>query len=256
MIRVVKPSSPPKILRDANSRGPRATRKLEEAYDQGERDFEFDSGIYAAKSVKNALVKAQHGKCCFCESQVTHVDYGDVEHFRPKGGFRQKESDPLSKPGYYWLAYDWSNLFLSCALCNQRYKRNLFPLLDRSKRARSHHDDIGDERPLFLNPAEDDPEKHIRFRAETPYAIGGSRRGKATIAALALDRPELQEMRRRRLAEAMRSLRTVRVLKELRQQMGELDREQQSLLEEHEAALKEYRDVATEYSSMLKAVLS
>ena len=255
MIRVVKPISPPQILRDDSSRGPRATRKLEEAYDEGERDFEFDSGIYAAKSVKNALVKAQHGKCCFCESRVLHVDYGDVEHFRPKGGFRQRESDPLAKPGYYWLAYDWSNLFLSCALCNQRYKRNLFPLLGPSKRARSHHDDIRDEQPLFIHPSDDDPEKHIGFRAETPYAIGGSRRGKATIAALALDRVELQEMRLRRLREAKRSLRTLRVLTELRQRMGQLDREQQSLLEEHEAALNEYRDVAAEYSSMLKAAL-
>jgi uncharacterized protein (TIGR02646 family) len=256
LIRVVKPDSPPKILRDENSRGPRATRKLERAYDQGERDFEFDSGIYAAKSVKNALIKAQHGKCCFCESRVLHVDYGDVEHFRPKGGFRQKESDALSKPGYYWLAYDWSNLFLSCALCNQRYKGNLFPLLDPSKRARSHRDDIRDEQPLFIHASADDPEKCIGFRAETPYAIGGSRRGRATIGALALDRPELQELRRRRLAEAMRSLRTVRVLKRLLQQLGDLNREQQSLLEEHEAALKEYRDAATEYSSMLKAALS
>ena len=69
---------------------------------------------YSAKSVKNALIKAQHEKCCFCEAKGTHVAYGDVEHFRPKGGFRQDPNDPLGRPGYYWHAYAWENLFFSC----------------------------------------------------------------------------------------------------------------------------------------------
>ena len=253
MIRVVKPDSPPKILRDGRSRGPRATKKLKKAYEQGERHFEFHSDIYGAKPVKNALIKAQHGKCCFCESTFMHIGYGDVEHFRPKGGFRQKESDLLSGPGYYWLAYDWSNLFFSCTLCNQRYKRNLFPLVDAAKRARSHHDNVHDERPLFLSPSEDDPEKHIGFRAEIAYPVRGSRRGKATIRALGLDRPELEERRRERLAEAKRTSRTVKVLTAIRDRNGALDPKLEALLEEHRAALARYLEPTAEYSAMLKA---
>ncbi len=116
MIRVDKPRTAPKILREQASSGPKTTAALKKAYDSGQREFEFKSSIYAAKSVKSHLIRAQHGKCCFCESKITHVDYGDVEHFRPKSAFRQKSSDSLEKPGYYWLAYEWDNLFLSCAL--------------------------------------------------------------------------------------------------------------------------------------------
>ena len=256
MIRVVKSDSPPKILRDKRSRGPRATQRLKDAYDLGERHFKFDSGIYAAKSVKNVLIKAQYGKCCFCESTFMHIGYGDVEHFRPKGGFRQKESNPLSEPGYYWLAYDWSNLLLSCTLCNQRYKKNLFPLVDPAKRARSHHDNVGDEQPLLINPSEDDPGKHIGFREEIPYAVRGSRRGKATISTLGLDRPELEERRRERLSEAKRTIRTVKVLTDMRDRNGALAPELEGLLAQHRAALARYLDPAAEYSAMLRAALT
>ena len=145
MIRVIKPQTAPLILRDPNKRGPKATRKLRGAYDHGTRAFTFNSDIYGAKSVKKALIKAQHDKCCFCESKITHVAYGDVEHFRPKGGYRQRPEDELEQPGYYWLAYAWTNLYLSCQLCNQRYKANLFPLKDPDRRAKSHHEDVAAE---------------------------------------------------------------------------------------------------------------
>ncbi len=256
MIRVVKPGRPPKILRDANARGPKATKKLNDAYDDGQRDFEFKSNIYGDKSVKAALVKAQHKKCCFCESKVTHISPGDVEHFRPKGGFRQKASDPLTTPGYYWLAYEWSNLFLSCTLCNQRYKANLFPLAVTRNRARSHKDDVSDERPLFIHPSDDDPEQYIGFRDEVVYAIDGKRRGKVTIEALGLDRPELEEMRRDRLEPANRSKRAVSLFRQLRDRPGGLSAELESILKEHEAAVAAYLDPTVEYYSMLKTALS
>ena len=200
MIRVRKPARAPRILRE---RGRTTTDSNCEAFDStpsnylnGNEIFEFDRTIYAAKSVKNALTKAQHEKCCFCESKVTHVAYGDVEHFRPKAGFRQTQSDPLGRPGYYWLAYNWENLFFSCQLCNQRFKRNLFPLKNSGRRARSHRDDLGREEPLFIDPAAMDPTTFISFRDEYPYAIGGNQIGKTTIQALGLDREALNERRR------------------------------------------------------------
>jgi hypothetical protein len=132
MIRIRKPRKAPEILR---TKGKAKRKELCKAYlaspddyRTGKRKPEFDSGIYGSRSVKRALIKAQHGKCAFCESKITHIAYGDVEHFRPKAGVRQKASDKLQRPGYYWLAYEWRNLLLSCQLCNQRYKENLFPL--------------------------------------------------------------------------------------------------------------------------------
>ncbi len=185
----------------AYSRAPRS-------YESGRKSFEFDSGIYAHETVKQALREAQHDKCAFCESKFTHISYGDVEHFRPKAGWCQEAGEPLTRPGYYWLAYEWTNLFLSCTLCNQRFKRNHFPLLTPTKRARSHQDDVTAEDPLLLDPAVDDPESFISFREEVPYAVEGNARGEATIRILRLQREELAEQRRERLGyvKALRDL--------------------------------------------------
>ena len=200
MIRIRKPNTAPRILRN---RGVAQTAADKAAYDgapqdyrSGDKTFEFKGSIYGAKSVKNALTKAQNEKCCFCEAKVTHVAYGDVEHFRPKGGYRQDPEDPLGRPGYYWRAYAWENLFFSCQLCNQRYKKNLFPLRNPGQRARSHHDDSAAEEALFIDPGAMNPEEFIAFRQEYPYAINGNDLGRMTIDALGLDREALAERRR------------------------------------------------------------
>ena len=199
MIRINKPHQVPNVLA---KKGKAKRRGLCSAYSRyandyrsGAKKFKFDSAIYGHKTVKTALIEAQHGKCSFCESRITHIAYGDVEHFRPKAGYRQLSSDELGRPGYYWLAYEWDNLFLSCQLCNQRFKKNFFPLLNPLERATSHRDDFEREEPLFINPAADDPEEFISFREEIPYAIDDNPRGKATIEMLGLDRNELNEVR-------------------------------------------------------------
>jgi uncharacterized protein (TIGR02646 family) len=200
VIRIIKPSKPPEVLRKkgalARRSHCRAYSRRPKRYREGAESFEFDASIYAHDSVREALLVAQHGKCAFCESKVTHIAYGDVEHFRPKAGWRQMESDPLQRPGYYWLAYEWTNLFMACTLCNQRFKRNLFPLRAPGKRARSHKDDVTAEKPLLVDPARDDPEGFISFREEVPYAVNGNARGESTIKILGLKREALAESRR------------------------------------------------------------
>lgn len=197
MIKIHKPG-PPDVLRSkgANARRSHSVQFTSDpdAFRSGEKTFSFHT-VYKEDKVKGRLVEAQHHKCAFCESKVTHVAYGDVEHFRPKSGVRQSPGDDLMRPGYYWLAYEWENLFLACELCNRRHKQNLFPLEDPSTRARSHHDDISDEDPFFLHPSNDEPEQHIGFRKGVAFAKGGSFRGGETIAALGLNRTELYEMR-------------------------------------------------------------
>jgi uncharacterized protein (TIGR02646 family) len=202
MIRVAKPNPAPAILRNRGNATTEANNAAfdaePDAYRDGTRRFSFDGSLYGAKSVKNALIKAQHGKCAFCESKTTHIAYGDVEHFRPKGGARQSAGEPMALPGYYWLAYAWENLFLACTLCNQRFKQNLFPLADPDRRARNHREDVGAEAPLFLDPARDAPEEFIGFREEIAFPINDDPRGRATIEALGLNRPALTERRRDR----------------------------------------------------------
>lgn len=164
------------------------------AYRRGTKRFEFAKSIYAHDDVKAALRQAQHDKCAFCESRITHIVYGDVEHYRPKGEVRQKITDNEQYPGYYWLAYDWSNLFLSCPLCNQRFKRTCFPLRVARHRARSHKDDLNKESPLLIDPSTK-PEKDLTFAGEMAVPNKKSRKGRVTIEVLGLNRAELLERR-------------------------------------------------------------
>lgn len=195
MIRIHKPRQAPAILREKGTQRRSAHSRSFTLH--GARRFEFDRSIYGHHTVKEALLSAQHGKCCFCESKVRHVASGDVEHFRPKAAVRQSEDDPLDAPGYYWLAYDWSNLFFCCERCNRRHKANLFPLADPEKRVRRHHDArrIGVERPLFIDPGSEDPGRFMSFRRSSVYPIDDSERGKQTIRGLGLDRAALDENR-------------------------------------------------------------
>jgi uncharacterized protein (TIGR02646 family) len=174
--------------------------------------FKFDDSLYGAKEVKEALRQAQHGKCAFCESMVAHIAHGDVEHFRPKAGFVQREGGALTRPGYYWLVYEWTNLFFACQLCNQRFKKNLFPLRNPAQRALSHRDDLRKEKPLLLDPSAVDPAKYLGFREEFAYPIRNSKVGQITIAVLGLNRVELADMRRQFLRPIKRLITTRNLL--------------------------------------------
>ncbi len=172
--------------------------KLTKSFSNGLMDFNFDSGIYGNKEVKEKLIQLQGYKCCFCEAKIGHIAYGDVEHFRPKAGWVQND-EAINKPGYYWLAYDWDNLLLSCQLCNQRHKKNYFPLIDETKRAVNHTININNESPVFINPIIDNPEDYIEFNENEPEAIKSNIRGSITIKRLGLDRKELNEHRKKTL---------------------------------------------------------
>lgn len=104
---------------------------------------------YKTNDIKKALNDIYHGKCAFCETRSESMQ---VEHFRPKRG------------GYYWLAYSWDNLLLSCPTCNTN-KSDEFPLAEGGEKAHfvNTDDNIRDinvlsagydqsELPLLVNP--------------------------------------------------------------------------------------------------------
>ena len=197
MIRVARPPTKPEILL---TKGAEHTEQDKAAYDtdpdgycSANKTFKSKKTIYGHKSVKRALRDVQHSKCCYCEAKFGATYYGDVEHYRPKGAVKQSEISNKEYPGYYWLAYDWDNLLVSCKICNTD-KGCLFPLIDETTRARNHRDDIEKEQPVFINPVIDDPREHIIFRREEPIPI--TERGLKTIEYLKLRRPDLQEARR------------------------------------------------------------
>jgi uncharacterized protein (TIGR02646 family) len=261
VIRIKKPSGAPAALR---SQGSRATRKLCEQIEgdpEGYRAFRFKKEIYAHPSVKEALRRAQHGKCALCESRIDHVTYGDVEHFRPKAGYCQEPKDSLVQPGYYWLAYDWSNLLLCCQLCNQRFKRNHFPLAEPSRRARSHRDDISQEEPLLIHPAVEDPANFLEFRENVIRAIDENPRGEATIRSFGLDRPELEDQRLARFSLIRRVIPIIEQLIEMRDRLSGMRPEamtadEQRDLAEAEAAIEQFMGDSAEYAAMVRAALN
>ena len=121
--------------------------------------------------------------------------HGDVEHYRPKGGWVQDERDRLRRPGYYWLAYEWTNLLFACQKCNQSFKRNRFPLADPAARARSPTDDLAAETPLLIDPASEDPEETLGWDDDEPVprrpGTPAAARAEATVRLVGLDREEL-----------------------------------------------------------------
>ncbi len=264
MIRIKKSKRAPAIL---GTRGRQATKRLCEQYDASPEDYrngtrsftsrDFDSDIYGAPSVKDALQKAQHGKCAFCESKIMHIAYGDVEHFRPKAGYRQHPDSPLARPGYYWLVYEWSNLFFCCQLCNQRFKRNHFPLSDDSPRATCHHDDVRQECPLLVHPELEDPAAFLEFDGEYVRAIGGHPRGEATIRVLGLNRQEIVERRR----DVIDRIKVLLELRELMAQRIEADGSREDLRrlaaidEQLEWYMTDGRSDPAEYAAMIRAAI-
>ncbi|RFZ94133.1 hypothetical protein D0C36_00825 [Mucilaginibacter conchicola] len=197
MIRIIRPAVIPKKLKND---GPGLTKANNKAFHDDAakflKDLKIKTAVYGAKSVKKALKKAQHNKCCFCEKEQVD-EYGAVEHFRPKKGYKiDRKQKKMTKPGYFWLAYDWSNLFFVCGRCNTSFKGNLFPLKDDLKRAKSHKDNVADEVPLLLDPTGSgvmDPESHIYFKDQ--FVMYHSEFGQATIDICGLDRDELNNKR-------------------------------------------------------------
>jgi hypothetical protein len=195
MIKITRPLKVPKTLK---KKGADLTKANCDAFDKNEvkfiEKFTVDSAVYGAKSVKKALKKAQHNKCCFCEKDQVD-EYGAVEHYRPKAGYKiDKSEKELAKPGYYWLAYNWDNLLFVCGPCNTTYKQNFFPLQDELQRCKSHKDPITRETPLLLDPCGNkDPRDHIFFQNQFPMYKDAF--GQRTIELCGLDRDELNDQR-------------------------------------------------------------
>ena len=177
--------------------GSRQTARDCAAYDQSPGDYKSgtksfpDRDYYRTDEVKTALLTIHHGKCCYCEKRLERREL-QVEHFRPKRAVRQLRGVADERPGYFWLAYSWHNLFLACAACNGE-KSTTFPLEDPGKRARSHHDDLALEGAELVNPEDDDPRDHLYFKEEVP--CHWTPKGWRTIEVLDLRRDDLRELR-------------------------------------------------------------
>ena len=164
------------------------------AFNAGERVFSIKNSIYGHSSIKETLIKLQNDKCCFCERKVSAGEPGHIEHYRPKGGYKKDDDTRLVKPGYFWLAYHFDNLFFSCNRCNTSYKKNYFPLADETKRVTNPKEVIANEDPLIICPSVD-PTPYLIFEQEIIKPNDKSFKGKETIKRIGLNRKPLADDR-------------------------------------------------------------
>ena len=148
---------------------------------RGEKEnHEFRS--YRWKPAKEQLFAETGNKCAYCEALISVVAFGDVEHYRPKSI-------------YWWLAYCYDNYIAACQICNQRFKKDLFPIQNQRMRSPTitrnttsgfiavqagtiAPDPLNlwqvdnficlhqQERPLLLNPYFDEPSDYFAWRAD------------------------------------------------------------------------------------------
>lgn len=144
-----------------------------ECLQQNQKTPEALESRYRSASIKEALCEETHKKCAYCESKIKHISYGDVEHILPKSKVPS-------------LVFEWSNLTLSCTICNQTSK----------------HDYYEPNAPL-INPYIDDPEEHLIACGPMIWHKLGSSMGKLTELILKLNRSELVEQRVERLKRVM-----------------------------------------------------
>lgn len=163
------------------------TQKLCEAFDRNNKDF-IDGNVkfndeFGYNEYREHLIDTIGNKCCYCEKPVHK---GEIEHYRPKAAYKNSRTGTICRPGYYWLAYSWNNMLLSCGECNdQGRKGNNFPLVVESNRCLNRNGDLTKEQPIYIHPVEEDPCTFITFNLNIP--IGLDIRGEKTIEDLGLD---------------------------------------------------------------------
>ncbi len=173
----------------------------------------FDFSTRIAQEARGPLAELFKKKCAYCESPFSASAPADVDCFRPrteatglitrsKVGSSFYQSDP---DGYWWLAYEWSNLYFSCAVC-ARNKHNQFPVVERRATFPAKGDALRAEAAVLIDPCFDLPEDHLVFnedgsvsgvppKREQPI-FQGVNRGAVTIDVFGLNRTDLVEARK------------------------------------------------------------
>jgi 5-methylcytosine-specific restriction endonuclease McrA len=158
--------------------------------------------------VVNALRLIYHNKCAYCETKEFDPQ---IEHYRPKN----KVTGARNHLGYYWLAFEWTNLVPSCFDCNKigTGKGNRFPLIGGEgnrlskpplmgenlldvNEIRPNQPKLMNERPYLLHPEFDDADLFFSFDNEGVMSgVDTDGRGKETIKICNLNRKNLRYRR-------------------------------------------------------------
>lgn len=143
--------------------------------------FPFDPRIYCHPEVEFALEELFHGKCAYCEKKLTRIL---VDQFRPKAGAVGLERE-YSPDHYWWLAYEWFNIYSVCDSCNSS-KGPKFPVEGPRASLLVRKQELEMEQRLLLDPCSDNPEEHLAFDKDG-RVMGLTQRGQVTVDLLNLN---------------------------------------------------------------------
>jgi len=144
---------------------------------------------YKVGSVQTKLNEIYNLKCAYCEQKLLDAPK-HIEHYRPKNI-------------YYWLAYSWDNLLLSCGSCNSMKSDN-FEIKNQvvvynDESFESIHGLSNDydetEIPLIINPEKDDILEFIEYRKNGEVFSKDERVAHTIENACKLNREELMQKR-------------------------------------------------------------
>jgi hypothetical protein len=144
-----------------------------------------------------------------------------VDHYRPFKPRNNKKNPHYNQPGYYWLAYTWSNLIPLCSTCNLA-KSNKFPLLDPTTTQHvTSHQNVNNlpvfhpydlnwlqqyEKPSLLHPElEQQPARHFMY-TQKGQIRGRTIKGTATINICQLNRKQLKLDRKKIIQDYVTSI--------------------------------------------------
>ncbi len=240
----IKRTEEPEIFRSDSMEN--AREKLKNRYndEMAQSRMQFDMSIL--NKVKSDLLGMCSNKCAYCESTIGIVSPGVIEHYRPKSGARGLTGE-YHKNHYWWLSYDWENCLISCEVCNSK-KRTYFPLENEKNRAKVNATGkaLLKEKPLLLNPCNDQPDDHFNF-LENGKIAPLTERGEVTIKLMGLNRRNLVAQRSHTIANFKLKLSQLEVLPG-----GELHSENPDLIDDIKNLLSD--KPVREYAGSLRSV--
>jgi hypothetical protein len=132
------------------SRATAVAARLDAAPDHTARSKVIESEAELYRELATWLLAKSYGKCWFSEAKDL-FSHWHVEHYRPKN--KARDEDGQECPGYWWLAFEWTNLRICGAVGNIK-KGTYFPLRSGCTRATADRRLIQDEEPVLLDPSD------------------------------------------------------------------------------------------------------
>ncbi|GJG94333.1 AAA family ATPase [Cupriavidus pauculus] len=165
---------------------------------RGQKRFNFNLQ-FAQPELQEQVHALFFDKCAYCESYIPAKGKPTpyLDRFRPTSG-AIGANGAVSPDAYWWLAYEWENMYSCCVHCN-RAKGSRFPVRGKRASPGTKGDALKNEKALLVDPCNDEPDDHLFFHTDG-LVSGKTYKGRTTVEVFALNRDELVKRR----AEAAR----------------------------------------------------